>query len=559
MRGGKPIRLYGNLWLPDPQDSLPKQELLHAWKLLVLIRRLEQQELEESADSRGQKPVGGWDLDEAFEHLCEREVAWWAERGVPGPREYLVRPSGRLDAAVACHLYNPTFSVDDPCYQETQDVSNSSLAQLARAGFPVDNNCLLFDHVARRDASRHCEDVCPDDLFDLHEEFTFALRPAMKAKVEICWGANVRQRMLKKIDLVPFRLWGEFADLVLHLELTPNKTASRRFVIFVAHPQRFIGIKIAPRFYELDPRLPQNLCVPRKISACRDGWKGQAAAQLKRAFPNAIISGEGSHHVRATNEDKQGLRGAFHLLNQLQAGQVREDANREKAVDDSALRSLRLQKIAQYWQGLGELISTFVPESNIFSNVKKAVESRNSSHLPEDLPGAIEGSDCWDWDDLPGPLVEFIQDQAGLKFNKRVISSRSDLELAFHLLQRCEGSPVCLDILTLATTVLTAYSWAIVRPRRRTFDSLLILREPPNDVVARKCSACGKEHLDDPFPYWSKSDPDRYVFWYCSKSNCGRRDCKAQNPGLVPLDGLIGYTSARQSLLQGKSLDQSSA
>ncbi|KAK1138944.1 hypothetical protein N8T08_001643 [Aspergillus melleus] len=119
----------------------------------------------------------------------------------------------------------------------------------------------------------------------------------MEAKVEICWGANVRERMLKKLRLEPLRLWGQFSGLVVYLELTPQRTALIRFVIFVAHPQRFMYVKsdgntarawrerfgapqddalhiaaqlcnvqITPSFYGQDSQLLQNLCVPREIS-----------------------------------------------------------------------------------------------------------------------------------------------------------------------------------------------------------------------------------------------------------------------------------------------------
>ncbi|KAJ5646676.1 hypothetical protein N7490_003048 [Penicillium lividum] len=85
---------------------------------------------------------------------------------------------------------------------------------------------------------------------------------------------------------------------------------------------------------------------------------------------------------------------------------------------------------------------------------------------------------------------------------------RADLEDAYHLLQRCEGNPKILDILTLAFAVLGAYGWMIARPRKHLVDNMLILREPPHDVIARMCSGCNKEHLDDPFAYWSKLDTD---------------------------------------------------
>lgn len=262
-------------------------------------------------------------------------------------------------------MYNPTFCVDDPCYEQTEDLSNSSLAQLSRAGFSSENDCLIFDHLARRDISRHCNEIYPQDLIDIHEDFVFALRETMGAKIEICWGSNVRQRMQNKLELQPFRLWGELAGLTLYLEMTPDKSAMKRFIIFVAHPQRFLyvksdgerarswrrqfgvsqdralsvaaqlgGIQISQNFYELDPRLPQNLCVSRKVSNQRNAWKGQAAAQLKQAFPEAVISTESSHSTRPTKEDKKALQEGF---NQLRFGQVDEAANTPNTIDDTNL------------------------------------------------------------------------------------------------------------------------------------------------------------------------------------------------------------------------------
>lgn len=309
-----------------------------------------------------------WNLDRAFERLQEKEFAWWEERGLTRPKEYLVRPSGSTNAAVACHLYNPTFATDDPCGGETEDLSSPSIVQLNRAGFSTENNCLLFDHIARRDISAHCKDAYPEDLLDIYEEFTFTLRAAMKAKVEICWGANVRQRMLKKLDLKPLRLWNEFMGLTLYLELTPDKKSLKRFIIFVAHPQRFMyvkgdgekaqawrrrfgisqdlaldlaarlsGIKIPPRFYELDPRLLQNLCRPRHLTAKKDAWTGQAMAQLKKAFPDANLSTETSHRVKPTKEDKTALQNVFQALEKLGPDKLNQTVNMLNMEDDKFL------------------------------------------------------------------------------------------------------------------------------------------------------------------------------------------------------------------------------
>ncbi|KAL2832726.1 hypothetical protein BJY01DRAFT_239685 [Aspergillus pseudoustus] len=526
------IRIFGNLWLPDPEQALPAHELLHTRRLLALIQAFEARQAEEANPPPDQNSF--WNLDEAFECFRKKEVAWWIEQGVARPIEHLVRPSGHLNAPIACHLYNPTFSVDDPSCQETEDFSNFSLVQLRSAGFSTEKNCLIFDHLARRDVSKHY----------IHEEFMFALRAAMKAKVEICWGANVRERMMKKLCLEALRLWGEFTGLVLYLDLTPDKTSLIRFVIFVAHPQRFMYVKgdgenarawrrrsgapqdhtllvgarlcdfkITPSFYELDPRLPQNLCVSREMSARRNLWKGQAVAQLKKAFPDAVLSAV--RHQTALLE----------VLTQVKPGKTRETATIPDVTDDRILRDIRLRKIAAYWTNLRMLLSMFTDATpNLVPQKLQSGSVHLLTALSEQLPEEVQNLDCWDWEELPEPIANFIQLQDGLKFNKRKISTRSDLELAFFLLQRCEGDPRSFNIFTLAASVLIAYGWMITRSRKTSVDRMIILRERPSDTVARKCSGCGNEHLDDPFPYWSRFDPDRYIQGNLKKKNIDQFD-----------------------------------
>ncbi|PLB48407.1 hypothetical protein P170DRAFT_448111 [Aspergillus steynii IBT 23096] len=531
MPGQEEFRLFGDLWLPDPEQALSSQELVHVRAILPQIRAFETNWMNHTKYSYTRS---GWSLNEAYEEFRDRECNWWEARGVTRPRQYMVCPSGELNASVACHLFNPTFSVDDPCCGETEDLSNPSISQLNNAEFSTQNNCLIFDHLARRDASKHCATTYPDDLLDLHEQFVFALRDAMNAKIEICWGANVRERMFKKIHLQPFRLWGEFAGVVLYMEITQNRL--KRFVIFVAHPQRFLyvksnrekarawrhrfgisqdqaltvaarlgGIQIPPNFYVLDPRLARNLCVPRTVSDQRSIWRGQAVAQLKKAFPAVDLSAstDRPHHIRPTKEDKSSVQSVFTLLAKVKPGKINESVNLPQIVDDTALRNLRLQKIANYWNDLGELLDAFISNPNV---------GTYSGSAPRE-----EG--------LPDPFIEFIQAQDGLKFNKREISCRADLKIAFELLQKCQGTPETLDILTLAVSVLTAYGWMISRPRKPQVDNLLILRGYPNNTVARKCSGCRKEYLDDPFAYWAKSRPNCYVL--CGKIKhlpCTRKD-----------------------------------
>lgn len=84
-----------------------------------------------------------WDVDSAHRRLVNEDIAWWSARNVNRPEEYIVRPSGSIDASVACVLFNPTFSVKDPRYRETFDTSNATMAQLERAGFNPYNTLFI--------------------------------------------------------------------------------------------------------------------------------------------------------------------------------------------------------------------------------------------------------------------------------------------------------------------------------------------------------------------------------------------------------------------------------
>jgi hypothetical protein len=140
----------------------------------------------------------------------------------------------------------------------------------------------------------------------------------------------------------------------------------KRFIIFVAHPQRFMyvksegekaqgwrrrfgvsqdqaldvaarlgGIQITPNFYTLDPRLPRNLCVPRSVTDKRNAWKGQAVAQLRTAFPKSVLLMETSHYVRPTKEEKLSVQEGFTLLGKPKMGQVNDTANIRRTTNDT--------------------------------------------------------------------------------------------------------------------------------------------------------------------------------------------------------------------------------
>ncbi|PCH02355.1 Hypothetical protein PENO1_035340 [Penicillium occitanis (nom. inval.)] len=141
-----------------------------------------------------------------------------------------------MDSTVACHLHNSTFYVKDPESQETDNDSNPSIRQLHQAGFSS-KNCLFFDDICRRDRTKDVEAFYTEELICTHREFSLSVRKAMSAKVEVCFGKRVFERMKAYLELVSLKLWGEYEGVELFLEIE-NRTAVR-FILFVYHPQFF--------------------------------------------------------------------------------------------------------------------------------------------------------------------------------------------------------------------------------------------------------------------------------------------------------------------------------
>lgn len=301
-----------------------------------------------------------WDFDHAHKHLVDQELTWWRSRDVERPKEYLVRPSGSLSAPVACVLFNPTFSVADPCSKETFDTSNATMAQMERAGLNCENTFFL-DQIARRDISDNVKLAYPEDLWQIHERFLREVWDNMQAVVVICWGSAVRNRLLgnskksgwfQKYEML--RLWGLFGGIELYLELNADKTSMKRFVLFVKHPSYFfyiqsdkdcakkfrqkqgkpqdLALEIAAKlgriqiechFYESSPRLRVSLAIPQKLTMKREGWKGEAAAQLRCAFPGLELTQKNSHRIRgARRRDQETLDEIVSLMKDLNVGGV---------------------------------------------------------------------------------------------------------------------------------------------------------------------------------------------------------------------------------------------
>lgn len=276
-----------------------------------------------------------WDLNETFEKLVTDEGRWWRSRGVDRPHEFMLPPHGSLDALVACHMFNPTFCVADPYATAMYDMSNPSMAQINRAGFNTENS-LFFDHFARREDSEHVDKFYPKDLCDIYVRFISALRHAMRAVVEVCWGFRVHQRMQTLCNLQQLTLWGEYRDVTLHLEFSNDQKSLKRFLLFVRHPQSYAYVKstteraqefrtrngrvqdlklkvasllgnieIEPHFYEYGPGLLTKFKETGDRRARREKMRGEARAQLRAVFPEIPLRTESKLSPLATSAADQ--------------------------------------------------------------------------------------------------------------------------------------------------------------------------------------------------------------------------------------------------------------
>ncbi|KAJ5500746.1 hypothetical protein N7453_009797 [Penicillium expansum] len=587
------FHLLGALYVPDPERCLLPEDQPLADRAISLMRDFEQ------VPSANRHP---WDMDSAHQRLVNDDIAWWRTKNVERPEEYIVRPSGSLDASLACILFNPTFSVKDPCLRETFDTSNATISQMERAGFNL-KNTLFVDQVARRDISQNVEAIYPEDLWQIHERFLREIWDNMRAVVVICWGSAVRKRLLgtsKKTgwfqNFEVLKLWGRFSGIEVLLELTPNKKSMKRFVLFVKHPSYFFYIQsdkdcarnlrrkqgrpqdlalevaaklgqihIEARFYELSPKLRVNLTVPYKVTMEREGWKGDAAAQLQCAFPSAVLSQQKSHRIRGPRgRDLKSLDDIASLMNQFIIGEVHVDGPlresdasidpTEVEVTDKTQSHRRLQIISSFWGALKEIIEgsgSMVVSSEI------AAENVESS-----LASIDDMEDVGEWQDLPEEITALVHDQPGLKFNTKPLNSREDLERAYNLLHNFvpgwSDSPKALGIGNLAMSVLFAYGRLISRHRRPHMDELVVFRGAPFDILPLRCSGCNQQVLDDPFPYWSKYNPGIYVSWAVA-GGCGNTGCGFLYASLKPFDDQVRWSAAVVGRVSKEALDKVNA
>lgn len=143
----------------------------------------------------------------------------------------------------------------------------------------------------------------------------------------------------------------------------------------------------------------------------------------------------------------------------------------------------------------------------------------------------------WDiaqeWNELPGPLTEWIQVQDGLKVDGKPISCKEELTSAYHFLH-CKEDSSSHTLLGILIGVAVAYMCQVSRQRRSSVRDLIIPGTSPHDVMARRCSRCYNRVLDDAFACYSELDPKKYVVFY-REDGCGHPQCTLGRADFVPM------------------------
>ncbi|KAI9376773.1 hypothetical protein BJX61DRAFT_530602 [Aspergillus egyptiacus] len=553
-------RLFGNLWLENPEEHLDLEDLARLKRLEPLIRQLEHTPKSNCPASPGTQS----EMDREFAEFTEREIAAWKHLGADRPREFLLHPSGDLKSALACHLHNPTFYVKDPYCRDMENMSSPTMQQLNQAGFSS-RNCFFFDHICRRDRTDDVLLFYTEDIIRVHEVFVLSIRKAMAAKVEICWGKHVRERMKRLLKLTSLKLWGEFKDVELFLEMEDQ--IIRRFVLFVAHPQFFFyhgsftesGLK----FRETQARRQDlYLAVASKLSAVpltesfyekahRPALYGQfdkvsrslvmqletdADAQLSAAFTARYEEVESSSRMilETLKTEKQNINDV----------RLRLPVISKRIQGDSQEELLRRRK---QFLSMGETLTETL--GKCFGG---AVSLRSVTQANWMSMLVSEWDEISEWAQVPGLLASWIQNQAGLKIDQKPISSNEELFAAYRFLSPAESNPADITLMQAVLRVAVLYIARVKKQRHSSVQDLIIPGSRPYNIMRRKCAKCGKRVLDDAFACFAKADARKYVIWY-RMYGCGAEDCCPAGKGfanLVPLDAHQSYRMATRQALQ---------
>lgn len=219
--------------------------------------------------------------------MIKEDTSAWERLNVKRTR-YFTQPSGSIQSALAVHLINPTFYVEDVNNQEADDPTNPTIGLLHDAGLSS-SDCILFDSLNVRERTEDMKRFYTDDLWKPHRDFVQKLRKNMWATVEICMGKDAFEDLSKSAILKPFPLWGKFERVRLWVEVENDQTSVKRFVVQAYHPAFFPKSKRGPVFDDKFSK-PQDLAIlmARQLAKLPQ-------AETPHYFELAFVRGEFAH------------------------------------------------------------------------------------------------------------------------------------------------------------------------------------------------------------------------------------------------------------------------
>jgi hypothetical protein len=328
------------------------------------------------------------DLHDSFRIFQQQECAAWKKDISPA---HLVRPSGSLNAPLAHHLNQPSFTTIQSENGETADQTNGCIAMVM--GNVYNTETLLFDHVHRREATSEAIKQYPSEILAHHENFTRSIMESMRAKAEVVWGLKVQQRLIETYRFEVLPLWGDFEGVVALLSYESNyrnadsRFTFRRLILLPCHPQAM--------FYQR----------PHSTTAIRQDKIMLAAARMVHSRVPWVLDyySEKKWYACVPNRLRQ-LAHIQHRLSDLTILYEDETAMKE-SIPTGSWHDILFLKQPYSNQELRQLIPPALA-------VLKSDCSLNSWRVPSDLPK---------------PVFEWLQGQKQILFADVAISSFTDI------------------------------------------------------------------------------------------------------------------------------------
>ncbi|PMD48011.1 hypothetical protein L207DRAFT_505117 [Hyaloscypha variabilis F] len=462
-------------------------------------------------------------MDNAFSKFANLEVNTWAANGDSVSRDLLVRVSGSLCSRIAHHAHQPSFTTLRPHNGETADETNPCIAMIMGNAFEK-NHSLLYDHLLRRDEKSEGLQNYPEDVVKCHEAFIQTVRESMEAKVEVVYGAAVRERMLQKqgykFDLFP--LWGDYDDIYITLDRESNYSNAqqghryRRIIVFVAHPQRFFYPKP-----EECARQDKLLAVAAKIAGVNF---------IERYYNNQKWRTIVPFNFSSVVKNK-----FYGILEQPQSDGDSGNASGWVPMTSMSKLTLADASTSQVIGGYKDFVFDdgkppfSVQELRKILPVVVATETEHNYHLHK-------------WEnlaDFPEIVGAWLRRQGQTLFKGRLIKGPVDIMLVYRQLGTMEGPPgENLSLAEMIYGLIKMQARMIEKLPISSLDDLIYYRLRPFDVIGAICYNCRQPMSQDTEARWAVMRLGHYVI---RRRRCNSGICQGKCRAGIPRDSSIPF------------------